>query len=213
MTTSFATNSGRWAGALAALAALLVMTACATTRLQRAWIAPDAGSLRIHKVVAIALSQNPGRRRAMEASIVDQLRTAAPRVEAIQSSTLISDADVRNEDLVRERLEHAGFDAQIVMRVVDVDRRDVYVPGQFVPEYYRTFWGYYRHWMPIAYDPGYVERERDVQVETALYETAQDGRLVYSALSHTLNPSSAADLATDVTHAVVKDIKSKGLLQ
>ena len=215
MTTSFATHTTRTIGCLAVSAALLVTAGCAATRLQHAWIAPDVTSLRIHKVVAIALSRNPGRRRAMEASMVDQLRRTAPQVQATQSSTIISDADLRNEDRVREQLQKAGFDAEIVMRVTDVNRSDVYVPGTttFVPEYYRTFWGYYRYWVPIAYQPGYVERDRDVQVETALYSTARDGQLVYSAMSRTLNPSSAADLAKDVTHEVVKDIKDKGLLQ
>jgi hypothetical protein len=204
----------RWTIAIAALAVLLVTMACGATRLQRAWIAPDVTSLRIHKVVAVALSRNPDRRRAMETSIVDQFHSAAPQVQATPSSTLISDSELRNEAVVRERLEQAGFDAQVVMRVTDVNRRDVYIPGRtsLVPEYYRTFWGYYRYWVPIAYQPGYIERDRDVEVETALYDTAQEGRLVYSAVSRTLNPSSAADLAKDVTHEVVKDIKDKGLL-
>jgi hypothetical protein len=78
-----------------------------------------------------------------------------------------------------------------------------------VPEYYRTFWGYYRHWIPVSYEPGYVERDRDVQVETALYSATSDGELIYSAISRTLNPNSPADLAKDVTSLVARKLRDK----
>jgi len=42
--------------------------------------------------------------------------------------------------------------------------------------------------------------------------TAGDGELVYAAVSRTLNPNSASDLAKDVTGTVAKDLKEKGLL-
>lgn len=201
--------------ASAACAALLLVEACASTRLTRSWVSPDAGRVTIHRVVAMAISQYPARRRAMEASMVEQIRDKAPEVTATESATLINDRDIRDEERVREQLEHAGFDSQLVMRVTDVSRTDLYVPGRTlaVPQYYRTFWGYYRYWMPIAYEPGYVEHDRDVQVETELYSANAGNDLVYSALSRTLNPSSAADLAKEVTGVVAKDLKDKGILR
>jgi hypothetical protein len=203
-------------GGVAALAAAVLLAGCGATRLERPWVTPDVGALNIHRVVAMAISNDPGRRRAMEASMVEQIRDEAPGVEAVESSTLISDADIRQEARVRDHLERAGFDAQLVMRVTDVTRKDVYVPGRTtrVPRYYRTFWGYYRYWAPIAYRPGYIEHDRDVQVETELYAPGRgDDELVYAAVSHTLNPSSAGDLAEDVTGVVAKDLKEKGILE
>jgi hypothetical protein len=199
---------------LAATALLVFCSACATTNLNSTWIKPELASLRINSVVAMAISKNPARRRAMEASMVEQIRDKAPEVTATESSTLIDDDDLRNESRVREHLDGAGFDAQLVMRVTDVNRHDVYVPGRttFVPSYYRTFWGYYRYWVPIAYEPGYIEHERDVRVETELYLADAGGELVYSAVSQTFNPNSPADLAKEVTGAVAKDLKEKGLL-
>jgi hypothetical protein len=207
-------NRLKLAGFVAGLALTLLSVGCATTQLERAWVKPDLAPLNLRRVVAIALSRNPTRRRIMEASIVEQIRKVSPDVQTTQSSTLISDADVRNEERVREQLQGAGFDAWMIMRVTDVARNDVYVPGEawVVPEYYRTFWGYYRHWIPISYEPGYVERDRDVQVETALYSATSDGELVYSAISRTLNPNSSADLAKDVTSLVARDLRDKGIL-
>jgi hypothetical protein len=200
---------------LSALALLLLLAACASTQLSRSWVKSDVRNVNIRRMVTMALSSSPGRRRAMEASMAEQIRDKAPEVDVTESSTLIDDTDIREESRVRERLERAGFDAQMVMRVTDVARQDVYVPGRttVVPQYYRTFWGYYRHWVPIAYEPGYVEHDRDVEVETDLYASSEGGELVYASISHTLNPSSAADLAKDVTGVVAKDLKDKGLLR
>jgi hypothetical protein len=203
----------RLALACAGLATVFLMISCASTQLRQTWVNPNVSNVRIHKVIAIALSKDPARRRMMEASMVEQIRDKTPEVTAIESSTLIPDETLSNEDELRRVLERADADAELVMRVTNVQRSDLYVPGRttYVPEYYRTFWGYYRYWVPVAYEPGYVERQRDVQVETELY-VKPGGDLVYSALSRTLNPSSAADLAHDVTGVVAKDLNEKGLL-
>jgi hypothetical protein len=207
------TEKRRLASSAVWIAVVLLMTGCASTRLRTTWVNPNASSVSIHRVVAIALSNDPVRRRMMEASMVAQIREKAPGVTAIESSTLINDQDLRNEEAVRGLLERADVDAELVMRVTGVRRSDVYVPGQttYVPEYYRTFWGYYRYWTPIAYQPGYVEPQRDVQVETELY-AKPNGDLMYSALSRTLNPGSAADLAQDATSVVAEDLNARGLL-
>jgi hypothetical protein len=212
----FHTQNGlRASRLLAGLMLVFVASGCGATRLERAWVSPEVDALNVRRIVTIALSNDPGRRRAMEASMAEEIRDQIPGVAVTESSTLISDTDIRDEARVRDRLESAGFDARMVMRITDIDRQDVYVPGRTtgVPAYYRTFWGYYRYWVPISYEPGYVEHNRDVQVETAMYSTAGDGELVYSAVSQTLNPAYVADLAEHVTSVVAKDLKEKGVLR
>src|SRR5262245_42335368 len=101
-------------GSIAAVI-LLLMVACATTRLQHTWVSPEAVALNPQRMVAMSLSRDPGRRRAMEASIAEQIREKIPGVEVTESSTLLNDQEIRDEGRVRERLEAAGFDARIVM--------------------------------------------------------------------------------------------------
>jgi hypothetical protein len=175
---------------------------------------PNLGATKVRTLVTMAMTKNPGRRRLMEDTMAAEIRRVAPGVESTPSYTVLSDADIANEARVQERVERAGYDAAIVMRITDVQRQDVYVPGSAVvaPVYYRTFWGYYRHWIPIAYEPGYIEHDRDVHVETEMY-SMRTGELAYSALSATLNPSSPASLAKEVGHVVAEDLRSKGVLQ
>jgi hypothetical protein len=110
-------------------------------------------------------------------------------------------------------LELSGFDAAIVTRITDVQRQDVFVPGRrvLVPVYYRTFWGYYRYWVPITYEPGYIERTRDVQVETQVF-ALPGGELLYSAVSRTFNPVSPAALIESVGSVVAKELIAQGWL-
>ncbi|HEX5068571.1 MAG TPA: hypothetical protein VFV78_00030 [Vicinamibacterales bacterium] len=193
------------------MAATLGLLGCAATRLEHTWVKPNLQIQPIRSVVTIALTQNPQRRRAMEEALASQLRSEA--LMATSSYTTIPEDDIRAEDQVRSHLELGSYDAAIFLRVTDVTRQDVYVPGRTVavPVYYQTLWGYYAYWRPIAYEPGYVERDSDVQVETEVYALPA-GDLVYSAVSRTLNPTSSTDLVNEVGRAVARDLKDKGLI-
>jgi hypothetical protein len=188
-------------------------TACGATRVQRSWTNPDVGPMTFRNVVTVAMTKDPGRRQSMEEAMAGEIEDEAPGVEAVPSRSILSDSEINDERRVRDHLAQTKYDAAIVMRVTDVDRRDVFVPGRTVsvPVYYRTFWGYYQYWAPIAYEPGYVERNQDVQVETLVYAMPK-GELVYSAMSRTLNPASSADLVESVASVVTDELQARGFL-
>jgi len=199
----------------AALAAVAFAGACATTQIQSSWAKPDIGPLNFRKVVAMAIAKNPDRRRVMEDAMAGEIHKTAPDVQAVPSYTIISDADMPNEARVKEQIDRAGFDGAVMLRVTDVSRQDVYVPGQteYAPVAYRSFWGYYHYWVPIEYEPSYIDRETNVRVETEVYSTAGGGDLVYSAVSDTVDPRSPTQLVNSVAKHVVADMKEKGLLR
>jgi len=196
------------AGAVAGLVA-----ACAGTRVQSSWTNPTVSPAPFRHVVAIALTKDPGRRQMMEDAMAAEIRDEAPAVETLASRAILSDAEIADEARLRDHLAVTRFDGAIVMRITDVERRDVFVPGRttVVPVNYRTFWSYYRYWAPIAYEPGFIERTRNVQVESQVYRMP-DGDLVYSAISRTLNPASAADLAERVAGVVTKELRQRGFI-
>ena len=198
---------------LAAVVAAGLVTACAGTRVQSSWTNPNVSPSPFRNILAIAITKDPGRRQMIEDAMAAEIRDEAGSVEVMSSRSILSDAEIADEARVRDHLAQTRFDSAIVMRITDVERRDVFVPGRttVVPVSYRTFWGYYRYWAPIAYEPGYVERTRDVQVESQAYKMP-DGDLVYSAVSRTLNPSSAADLAESVAKVVTKELRQRGFI-
>ena len=198
---------------MAVLTAGWIVSGCASTRLERSWTSPYAGPTTFRNLVTIAITKDAPRRQAMEEAMASEIEEVALGVEAEPSRTILSDSEIIDEQRVRDHLAQTNYDGAIVMRVTDVTRQDVFVPGRttVVPVYYRTFWGYYRHWAPIAFEPGYVERNQNVQVETQVY-VMPTGDIVYSAVSRTLNPSSSADLMESVASVVAKDLKAKGFL-
>ena len=198
---------------LVAVAAAGLVAACAGTRVQSSWSNPNVSPAPFRNLVAIAITKDPGRRQMMEDAMAAEIREQAPAVEVMSSRSILSDAEIADEARLRDHLAQTRFDGAIVMRITDVERRDVFVPGRttMVPVHYRTFWGYYRYWAPVAYEPGYIERTRDVQVESQVYKMP-DGDLVYSAVSRTLNPSSAADLAESVAKVVTRELRDRGFI-
>ena len=198
---------------LVAVLAALALGACAATHLDRSWVAPGLHDEPFHHIVAIAITRDHNRRVAMEEAMAGQLKRAAEGLQAEPSYKLLNDEQIQREDDVRNFLAASGFDGAVVMRVTQVNREDVWVPGStsVAPMYYRTFWGYYSYWRPITFAPGYMETDRTVHVESALYEVPE-GDLIYSAMSQTLNPSSPEELVREVGDRVARDLTAKGLI-
>jgi hypothetical protein len=197
-----------------AVAAVTAITpACSATRLQSAWVTSAPERTVFKSIVALALTRDPGRRRMMEDALASELVDKSARLEAVASYTMLPDADVTSEARVQRVLALSGFDAAIVTRITDISRTDVFVPGRrvLVPVTYRTFWGYYRYWVPITYEPGYIERTTNVQVETQVF-ALPSGDLLYSALSRTFNPVSPADLIESVGGVVAGELAAQGWL-
>jgi hypothetical protein len=190
---------------LARLPAVLVCAAalvggCATTKVLSTWKDPTVSSLSFRKILVIAPSTNPSLRRNAEDAIASRIR----RAEAVPSYTLIPDAEVGNNELIRERAIAAGFDGIIVARVVSVDRQATWVPGMWTGPYYAYGgWG--------AYDPGYMRIDTFVRVETNIYSLPDD-KLVWASASRTENPSSVRKLVDDTADAISKEMEKQGLI-
>jgi hypothetical protein len=145
-----------------ACAAALV-SACASTAILSTWKEPGVGQVAFHKVLVLAPGRDPSIRRAAE----DELVSRITRVLAVPSYTLIPDNEMGSQEAIRARAVAAGFDGAVVMRVVSVNRQATWVPGSWVGPYY-AFGGW------PAYDPGFVQVDTQVRVETNVYSLPDD---------------------------------------
>ena len=157
--------------------------ACATTRIETQWKDPavTAQDLAFRKVIALAQVDDETTRRAAEDELVRVL-AAGPKAQArgmeVQPAyASISSAELGDVAALRAKVEAAGFDGAVVLRLVSDQERITYVPGR-----YEGMWG-----VAVSYDPGYTTVDRIVRVETSLYSIAQ-GRRLWSGVSRTLNP-------------------------
>ncbi len=192
-----------WLVVGATIAVAAAELACASTRVTSSWRDPGVGAVRFRKVVGVALARDATLRRLAEDEFVRALGPAA----ALAGYAVIPDEEVQDRDRAKARVEAAGADGVVVFRLVGVETEQRWVP----PTYYSHAWGYWGWAAPVVYDPGYLQTDRIVQIETTLYRVS-DARLVWAARSETFNPESAEDLIAGVVRAVIDAMRQDALL-
>jgi hypothetical protein len=177
------------------------LASCATTHIVSTWREPGATAVSFRKVLVISPSRDESLRRTSE----DELAQRLPSVEAVPSYTLLGPDQIQNRELVKQVVRDHGFDGVVVFRIVKAEKQATWVPGAYVgPAYAYGGWGYY--------DPGYVEINTVVRVETNVYSVADD-KMVWAAASDTMDPSSIKSLVKDVAKEVGKEMKKQGFLR
>jgi hypothetical protein len=73
------------------------------------------------------------------------------------------------------------------------------------------FYGLYGGSWASGYQPGYVVTDTVVRIETSLYDVEQ-GRLLWTAVSETMNPSTVEGLIEEIVAAARKELAEQGLL-
>jgi hypothetical protein len=192
-----------WLAVGAVLAVAAADLGCASTRITSTWRDPGVGAVQFRKVVGVALARDATLRRLAEDEFVRALGPGA----ALAGYAVIPDEEVEDRDKARTRVEAAGADGVAVFRLVGVETEQRWVP----PTYYGHAWGYWGMAAPVVYDPGYLQTDRIVQVETTVYRVA-DARLVWATRSETFNPESAEDLIAGVVRAVVDAMREEALV-
>ena len=186
---------------------ILAVAACAgsTTSIEQAWMAPEVGQVRLQRVVAIYIGEDGTIRRSAEDRLAQRL--VAQGVQAVQAYAVLSSDDIKDLDRAKAKLRAAGFDGVVAMRMVDKETEIEYVPGTF-DGYWGTAWPYYGYGYG---SPGYLYSEVVVRIETTAY-SLYDNKLVWSALSKTIDPYDTGELVDDVTKVVANELGRRGVV-
>ena len=113
---------------------------------------------------------------------------------------------------LRELVKEQKFDAIVVTRLTKRDTKTTYVPGEvYTPfPYYGTFYGYYGALYPVIYSPGYMETEKEAQVEVNFYATAKaDGELVWTGTTNTFDAGSTMRVIKELVKIVTKQLETE----
>ena len=107
---------------------ILALGAC-STRLLESWSDPPITSeFRFKKIIVIAINKNQSIQRAAENALVARIK----RSEAVASYTLIPrQQEVSNVIELKAQWRESGFDAAVVMRVVNVEEELEMVSGAY----------------------------------------------------------------------------------
>lgn len=191
---------------------ILLSSCTSSTKLERSWVAPEAGTIRFNKIMVLAMAPDEALRRSAE----DAMRGQIERAAAVPSYEFIPSIDaLKDRSRVAEAIRTAGADGLVVMRLVSDQNEVTYVPGRPMPLPYTSFWGYYtRHY---ALSPLYWDERRELRtnrvvgIETNIYRT-DDESLLWSGFTRTVEPNDVPSLIAEVASVVRARLREQGLI-
>lgn len=190
----------------------LALTSCKSTQIVSSWVQPEK-EIKIEnlsKVLVVALFHNETSRRKAEDQMVGYLKG-----KGIVSYNYLDDAfNKNNEEAIRKVIKADNFDAAITMRLIDVDREQVYIPSNDrlnAPNYYRNFSGYYNRNYPFYYQRGYYANTKTYTVETVVFSIIQD-KIIWSGLTKTTNPDGLIKMTGEIAQVVFKKMVKQGFV-
>ena len=171
---------------IAAVAAAVIASCAASTKLSSSWADPTAANHKFNKVVVVGVTPNSSTRRMYEDDFSAELQ--ARGITPVQSYTIVGEGQI-DKDAAAAKLKELGVDGVIVTRLVDKETVQTYYPPTYstvgAPSaYYGGWYGYYNMGYSSMSTPGYVSNEKVYRIETNLYDFAND-KLAWSGLTET----------------------------
>jgi len=199
------------------LAALLMLASCTPSRITSTWKAKDAQVRPYNKVLVLGLIRESDRalREKMEQHLVENLRALG--YNAICACDEYGPKAFENvtENDALDKLSNSGIDAVLTVVLLDKTRERYYVPAEVVYSpyavYHNHFWGYYTSMSVRIYTPGYYMVETKYFWESNLYDMNKK-ELIYSAQTHSFDPSSSESLAHDYGQLIVNNMVKNNVL-
>ena len=179
------------------------------------WTNPSYSGAVFHNILVLGINGKVENRAEFE----DQLSAAItrPGIQAIPSYSLLPRPDSTPIDMneLRGAVREQNIDAVVASRLVKVEKKVTYIPGQaYTPyPYYNTFYGYYGAIYPVVYSPDYLRVDRTAQIETNFYSTTKpDGELIWTGTSDTVNPRSPLKAIDAIAKLIVQQLEKEKII-
>ena len=192
---------------------VVVSSACATTTFfNSTWVNPYTTPIELsgQKVVALMITGDETTRRSAEDTLAREITSRGG--QGIAAWSIISTADVQNEEKARAAMTSAGAVAVVTMEVVG--QRQEFDPVSFrvsMSTGRRSFWGNY-HWAWRTSWGSMPQSRTNVWVETLVYSLTPDD-LLWAGRTRTVNPRNAAALFGEVADSAAAEMQRMGLLK
>ena len=168
------------------------------------------------KAFVMVLSQNPEANYTIESQMAKKLISKGFKV--VKSNDIFPPKFSPVQDFTKEMLTEAirktGCDAVLVLALLDSKTEEYYNPGTVYSPmgygHYGSFYGYYDHYYPEVYSPGYYSVDKTFYLEANLYDLAQD-KLLWSVQSEARNPSNIPEWFEKYSTMLMNHLKSQGL--
>jgi hypothetical protein len=199
---------------LAVLAGLAVASG-KSTKFVFTWMNPSYSGAHFKTILVLGINGKVENRAEFE----DQLSAAIsrPGIQAIPSYSLLPRPNATPIDMtqLRDVVRGQNIDAIVASRLIKIDKKVTYIPGQvYTPyPYYNTFYGYYGAIYPVVYSPDYLRVDKTAQIETNFYSAAKpDGELIWTGTSDTVNPQSPLKAIDAIAKLIVQELEKQKII-
>ncbi|TDQ11449.1 hypothetical protein [Pedobacter metabolipauper] len=193
----------------------VLLSACSSTKLVSSWTAPN-DVIKSNKVLVIALM---GQNDRMLRENVERIMVKNLSEKGINAGSAFAEYGPKvfeglNEAAALKAIKDKGYDGTFTIAVLDKTKQKTYNYGApyFNPYYGYRFWGYYNNFYGGMYEPGYYSTTKRFILEANYYNLDND-KLLYSAQTRSLDPSSPESLATEFTNTLLADMTKKGVIK
>lgn len=193
-------ESIRW---LAIVAGFAILASCASTTLQSTWMDPQFRGGPFKRYLVVGLNARDGTaRRVLEDVVTAKL--AAGGVDAMPAWRFLPGNGPADEAAFTAAVAKSGADGMLMVRLLGVETQTTYWP----PMGPRFGWyGFYSGWYGYAD----VTQSQIVVIETTLFDVRTQ-RVVWSATSQTLNPTSVHKDAPVFADVILAALRKDALL-
>jgi hypothetical protein len=182
------------------------------------WTAPAFQPGSIKKIIVIGVAKNEGIRRAYEDRFVGQLKEIGH--DATVSYLWAPDGAKPDSAALYMKIMESGVSHVLATRLLDQKTVETYVPPTYMsmgygyggyPGYYGGWGSYWGMGGTYAVDPGYVDQDLVVILETNLYGV-EKGELLWSGMTETYMASDVRDNVDSVVSVTISELRSKKIL-
>jgi hypothetical protein len=180
--------------------------ASSSTKIVKTWRDPSfKGPIDFKRTLVVAVDPDRYSRNAAEDTIVDRI---GPE-RSVAAHDLLAEDERRASKQVLAKLDQAGVDGIVTIAVVDrrtIVSRDTNAANS------ESFYTYYDRSSAFVTSDAGAKANSVYQVETRIY-AVKGGRLLWSALSDTMDPKDTRSGVTQIAKAVGAELRKQKLLQ
>lgn len=194
------------------LTAMLILSGlfAQKTSISKSWRDPETQVKmgQFGKILVVAFVKNPANRKIVEDDIIKILKS-----KAMASYQLLGEgkSTLTDEELA-EKIKNGGFDAAIVMRLIDPEKEIEYTPGTGTyPASYESFYPYYDGSAMVFNDPEYMSKHDVYAVESNFY-SLKTNKLIWSSITTSIDPKNVDKMVASIGKLISSEMKKQGFL-
>jgi hypothetical protein len=204
--------------AIAVLMGPVLFSSCSNTKLVSSYVAPTSKLPKSSKILVMAMmgDQDKKLRASMERVMVENLKSRGISAGSAIAEFGVDALKSLDEKTAMKKVKDQGFDGAFTIALLTKTKESTYKYGRMmIAPYPYRFWGYYNNYYSNFYGrvymPGYFSDDNKFILEGSVYGFDSD-KLLYSAKTKTVNPSSPQALASEFTKKLLNDMYKNGII-